>query len=73
MADNDKYPKRFRTSFRDPVKQETGVEDLARVNQNKHVLDSPKDGPNINPDDQGRYERKDHRTPERKREKPTVL
>ena len=72
MADNDKYPKRYPTSSRDPVKQETGVEDLARMNVNKHALDSPEDGPNINPDDRGRYERKDHRTPERKREKPTV-
>jgi hypothetical protein len=68
MADNDKYPKRYPASSRDPVKQETGVEDLARMNVNKRVLDSPKNGPNINPDDQGRYERKDYRTPERKRE-----
>ena len=42
------------------------------MNQNKGVLDSgPR--PHINPDDTGRYERKDHRTPERKREKPTAL
>jgi hypothetical protein len=52
---------------------ETGVGDLADMNQNKRVLDSPKNGPNINPDDTGRYERKDHRTPERKREKLTAL
>jgi hypothetical protein len=51
---------------------ETGVDDLARTNTNKRVLDSPKNGPNINPDDQGRYERKDYRTPERKREKLTL-
>jgi len=46
---------------------ETGVGDLADMNQNKRVLDSPKSGPNINPDDQGRYVRKDHRTPEEKK------
>jgi len=72
MADNDKYPKHYPTSSRDPVKQETGVEDLARMNVNKHVLDSPKDGPHTrNPEDLGRYVRKDNRTPEeRKRHVP---
>jgi len=51
---------------------ETGVGDLADMNQNKGVLDS---GPKVwhNPEDSGRYERKDYRTPERKREKSTVL
>lgn len=74
MADNDEYAKRYPTSSRDPVKHETGVEDLARMNVNKGVLDSPKDRPYTeNPEDLVRYKRKDYRTPELKREKPTVL
>jgi hypothetical protein len=72
MADNDKYPKRYPTPSRDPVKQETGVGDLADMNQNKGVLDSgPR--PHINPEDTGRYEHPDYRTTERKREKPRAL
>jgi len=71
MADSDSYPKQYPGSHRGE-RIETGVGDLADMNQNKGVLDSgPR--PHINPDDTGRYERKDHRTPERKREKSTVL
>jgi len=64
----------YPASSRDPVKQETGVDDLARMNVNKGVLDSPKDGPHTkNPEDLGRYELKDHRTPEeKKRHLPTL-
>jgi len=48
-----------------------GTDTLAQVNKNKGVLDS---GPKVwhNPEDSGRYERKDNRTAERKREKPIV-
>ena len=72
MADSVNYPKHYPTSQRGD-KIETGVGNLAEMNQNQHIRDSGKDGPHINPDDTGRYERKDHRTAERKREKPTVL
>jgi hypothetical protein len=71
MADSDSYPKKYPSSHRGE-RIETRVGDLADMNQNKGVLDSgPR--PHINPDDTGRYERKDHRTRESKREKPTVL
>ena len=53
------------------MKQETGVEDLARMNQNKHVLDS---GPQPwrNPDDTGRYSRKENRTEEEVNKHPEL-
>jgi hypothetical protein len=69
---HDEHDSRLFPSSQKGPRIETGVGDLADMNQNKGVLDSgPR--PHINPDDTGRYERKDHRTPERKREKPRAL
>ena len=70
-AASDSYPKKYPSSHRGE-RIETGVGDLADMNQNKGVLHSGL-RPHTNLDDTGRYERNDHRTPERKREKSTVL
>jgi hypothetical protein len=71
MSEADKRNRQFPTSQKGD-KIDHGADALAEMNVNKGVLDS---GPKIwhNPEDSGRYERKDYRTPERKREKPTAL
>ena len=66
----DEYSSRKFPSSQKGPRIDHGTDTLAQVNKNKG-LDS---GPKVwhNPEDSGRYERKDYRTPERKREKPTV-
>jgi len=69
MSEADKRNRPFPTSQKGD-KIDHGTDALAEMNVNRRVLDSPKDGPHKNWDD---GQRKDHRTAERKEEKPTVL
>ena len=70
MADTDNYPKRYPTSQKGE-KIDHGTDVLAETNPNRHIRD---DVPvHINPEDSGRYERPDNRTPEERKRKPAVL